>query len=34
MIMEYCERNSLEKAIFSGKFRRRADGGPEMVSGG
>ena len=31
MLMEFCERGSLERAIKQGKFRRAADGQPEMV---
>ena len=32
IIMEYCEKASLERAIFQGRFKRRSDEQPEMVS--
>ena len=34
MIMEYCEKGSLERSIFQGKFKKAADAQPEMVSEG
>jgi hypothetical protein len=33
MIMEFCEKGSLERAINHGTFVRRSDRQPEMVSG-
>jgi hypothetical protein len=32
MILEYCERGSLERAIKQGRFKKAANGQPEMVS--
>lgn len=34
MIMEYCDKGSLERAIFGGRFKRKDDACPEMVSTG
>jgi hypothetical protein len=34
MIMEFCEKGSLERAVSRGKFNRREDRQPEMVSHG
>jgi hypothetical protein len=31
--MEFCEKGSLERAVSRGKFIRREDRQPEMVSG-
>ena len=30
--MEYCEKGSLERSILQGRFKRRSDKQPEMVS--
>ena len=32
IIMEYCEKASLERAIVQGRLKRRSDEQPEMVS--
>lgn len=32
MIMEFCEKGSLERAVNQGRFIRRADKLPELVS--
>jgi hypothetical protein len=32
MIMEFCEKGSLERSNFQGRFKRATDGQPEMVS--
>jgi hypothetical protein len=34
MIMEFCEKGSLERAVLRGKFIRREDRQPEMVRQG
>lgn len=32
LLLEYCDRSHLGAAIAKGKFRRRADGAPDMVA--
>ena len=31
MLLEYCDRGNLDHAMRSGKFRRKAESGPELV---